>query len=116
MALAMTRPTKRDDCATLQFKRRTPRHLTAKKGEPITFRFPDAKAGEIAVTAKIGEVIKFSLRTRDPHVAKLRLRPRERVTRTVHTRVRGRAASPQSTRNRCSCRRAVSRNGGRLGG
>lgn len=33
MALAMTRPTKRDDCSALQFRRRTPTPLAAKKGE-----------------------------------------------------------------------------------
>ena len=73
MALAMTRPSKRGDCATFQFKRRTPARLLASmRGERITFRFPDEECGEIEVAARIGEVIKFSLQTRASHVAKLR--------------------------------------------
>jgi hypothetical protein len=48
MVLAMTRPTKRRDCATLQFKRRTPQSLlVAKRGERIVLHFPDA-GGESA--------------------------------------------------------------------
>lgn len=72
MVLAMTRPTKRRDCGTLQFKRRTPQSLlSAKRGERIPFRFPDP-AGDIEVSPRIGAVMKFSLRTPDRYVAKLR--------------------------------------------
>jgi hypothetical protein len=74
MVLAMTRPTKRRDCGTLQFERRTPRSLlrAGKTGERIPFRFPDP-AGDIQGSARIGGVVvKVSLRTHDPYVAKLR--------------------------------------------
>jgi hypothetical protein len=92
MVLAMTRPTKRRDCGTLQFRRRTPQTLlSAKRGEKIVFRFPDA-GGEIEVTARIGDVIKVSLRTHDPFVAKLRCALAneiiDRYTRAVAARPR----------------------------
>ena len=72
MALSMTRPTKRADSSSFQFKQRTLQRLKARKGERLTFRFPDGERDQIEITARIGDVIKFSLLTRDPQVAKLR--------------------------------------------
>jgi hypothetical protein len=89
MVLAMTRPTKRRDCGTLQFKRRTPQSLlSAQRGERIPFRFPDL-AGDTEGAAIIGAVIKVSLRTHDRYVAKLRCailnEAIDRYTRAVAT-------------------------------
>lgn len=41
MALTMTRPTRRKDAATLQYKKRTPKaFLAASMGEQITLQLP----------------------------------------------------------------------------
>jgi integrase len=73
MALNMTRPTRRSDAATFQFKKRTPRALlTARKGERIVLRLPDPDGGGTKILTTVGDVIKVSLRTREPSLAKLR--------------------------------------------
>jgi hypothetical protein len=69
----MTRPTRRADASTFQFKKRTPKVLlSARKGERITLQLPDLQGGYTKVPATVGEVIKVSLRTREPDLAKLR--------------------------------------------
>lgn len=68
-----TRPTRRIDSTSLQFKKRTPRVLlAAMKGARITLQLPDESGGKSLVVAKVGDVIKVSLRTREPSLAKLR--------------------------------------------
>jgi hypothetical protein len=63
MVLAMTRPTKRRDCGTLQFKRRTPKSLlSAKRGELLRLhcrRGPWRHLGvALAAAAFGGELLK----------------------------------------------------------
>ncbi|KAB2942547.1 MAG: tyrosine-type recombinase/integrase [Hyphomicrobium sp.] len=73
MALNMTRPTRRSDSSAFQFKRRTPTALlSAKKGERIALRLPGDAGRELIVSTRVGEVIKVSLRTREPQLARLR--------------------------------------------
>lgn len=74
MVLCMTRPTKRPESAFHQFKKRVPSDIAAKaRGKPLTLTFPDAPAHDgFAVTIRVGDVVKLSLRTREPALAKLR--------------------------------------------
>ncbi|MEI9901006.1 MAG: tyrosine-type recombinase/integrase [Hyphomicrobium sp.] len=73
MPLAMTRPTKRGDSSSFQFKKRTPAALlTAKKGERLTFDLPSTTGEQIRVSATVGPILKLSLRTRDNDLAKQR--------------------------------------------
>ena len=73
MSLAMTRPSQRHDSTVRQYKLRTPTPLlTHRKGERIALRLPDDCGAETIVTTKFGDVIKLSLRTREPELAKLR--------------------------------------------
>ncbi|WP_368413395.1 tyrosine-type recombinase/integrase [Dongia sp.] len=74
MVLRMTRPTKRPESSFLTFRKRVPADILAKaRGQSVTIHFPPSAADNATtVTVKLGEVVKFSLRTRDPVVAKSR--------------------------------------------
>lgn len=73
MAVGMTRPTRRKDSSFLQFRQRTPSALlAARRGQLVTFHFPDDNGVDIEVPLTIGPVTKLSLRTRDPETAKRR--------------------------------------------
>jgi hypothetical protein len=71
----MTRPTRRPDSSLFLFRKRVPADVLAKKrGGHVVFCFPAevADGEQIKITAAIGGEIKFSLKTRDPKVAKTR--------------------------------------------
>ncbi len=73
MSLTMTRPTKRSDSSSFQFKKRTPAALlTAKRGERVTFDLPSTSGQSIRVSTTVGPILKLSLRTRDNDIAKQR--------------------------------------------
>ncbi|HVJ44368.1 MAG TPA: tyrosine-type recombinase/integrase [Dongiaceae bacterium] len=70
----MTRPTKRTESSFLTFRKRVPADIMAKaKGQSITIQFPaEGSHNAATIAAKIGSEIKFSLRTREPSLAKTR--------------------------------------------
>ncbi|WKW50618.1 DUF6538 domain-containing protein [Rhodomicrobium lacus] len=75
MILAMARPTKRATSSIPQFRKATPADiLSLAKGKRITIKLPAEIAGEPdeLVSAKVGKEVTFSLRTRDPALAKAR--------------------------------------------
>jgi hypothetical protein len=74
LSLRTTRPTRRDASSILQFCKRVPTDILGRaRGQPIVLRLPGLKhEGEIIVSGTIGDVVKFSLKTRDPEVAKAR--------------------------------------------
>lgn len=73
MSLTMTRPTKRSDSSSFQFKKRTPAVLlTAKKGQRVSFDLPSTNGEPIRASTTVGAVLKLSLRTPDASLAKLR--------------------------------------------
>ncbi len=74
MALRMPRPVRRRDTSFLSFRARVPADIVdAAKGQAIALAFP-AEAGEPEHVALVrpGREVKFSLRTRNPAVAKSR--------------------------------------------
>ena len=75
MALRMSRPTRRTGSTILAFRKRIPADLRGKvAGQSVRIEFP-AQGHEPACTvmATLGAAeVSFSLRTRDPHVAKAR--------------------------------------------
>lgn len=74
MIIPMSRPMLRDGSSVPQFRRRVPSDIyEIAKGKLLLIQLPATK-GDPAVTisAKAGEFVKFSLRTRDPEVAKRR--------------------------------------------
>jgi len=75
MALRMSRPTRRQGTSILTFRKRIPADLRGEvRGQSIRIRFPAHSSDpECTVTATLGPAeVTFSLRTRDPHVAKAR--------------------------------------------
>jgi len=74
MSLRMTRPTKRADSSYEQFEKRVPgRILKQAAGRFFLIEFPPLGNDRSAiVTGTLGPKVKFSLRTRDPDVAKAR--------------------------------------------
>lgn len=74
MVLRMTRPTKRPESSQQQFRKRVPADILAKaKGRSITIQFPEeGRDGAFSLAAKVASEIKFSLRTTDKAVAKIR--------------------------------------------
>lgn len=74
MALLMPRPTRRPESTFHIFRARVPADvMEAARGRTLAFPFP-AEAGERehVVFTTAGDEVKFSLRTRDPSVAKSR--------------------------------------------
>lgn len=74
MALRMPRPVRRRDTSFLSFRARVPADIVdATKGQAIALAFP-AEAGEPEHVALVrpGREVKFSLRIRNPAVAKSR--------------------------------------------
>ncbi len=75
MVLRMARPTRRSDSSFFVFRKRVPGDIRAqKRGGYVVFCFPGETpdAEPIKVTGAIGAEIKFSLKTRDPDIAKAR--------------------------------------------
>jgi hypothetical protein len=74
MRLRMPALTKRCDSSFIQFRRRVPREVLPKvRGRLIVIEFPALKADSAAtISSTLGEFAKFSLKTRDPEVAKAR--------------------------------------------
>lgn len=74
MVLTMTRPTLRQGSTFRQFKKRVPRAVLGKaKGRAITLTLPAAEGHpEKLVQVRVGDVVKLSLHTREPSVAKAR--------------------------------------------
>lgn len=73
--LRMSRPTRRSGSSVLTYRKRVPADLRDKaRGGPVLIRFPaHGHEPECTVTATLGaSEVTFSLRTRDPHVAKAR--------------------------------------------
>ena len=77
MALRMTRPTRRKESSTYQYRSRVPKDVVAKaRGQRLTIAFPnDGQDKAATVFLHIADTVKFSLRTRDPAVAKARIEP-----------------------------------------
>lgn len=68
MVLRMNRPTKRPESRMGHFRKRTPKEILAvAKGQSATVSLPPSRAGEppVIVNFKIGQEVKFSLRTED---------------------------------------------------
>ena len=74
MGLRMTSPTRRENSTVLQFKKRIPLDLVgALRGRRLVLSFPSTKEEDAKVVrATAGDVVKFSLGTRDPQVARMR--------------------------------------------
>ena len=75
MVLAMSRPLRRTDTSFLHFRKRIPADiLRLAKGKTFTFVIPcdDPNEPEIVATVRLNAEMKFSLRTREPAIAKLR--------------------------------------------
>ncbi len=74
MALRMARPTRRPESTVYAFRSRVPADvLQVARGRTMTFSFPsEGGEPEHVAVATAGEVVKFSLRTRNPAIAKSR--------------------------------------------
>lgn len=75
MVLRMTRPTKRPDSSYVQFVQRVPTSVIEKlRGTTTVLELPPAGPGEqtLTVAPTFGSVVRFSLRTADPQLAKAR--------------------------------------------
>ncbi|QSY94838.1 site-specific integrase [Rhizobium bangladeshense] len=76
MAFRMTRPTSRKDSSNEQFRCRVPKDLVEKlQGERFRAALPvshDPNDGTFSVDALVKEHIKFSLKTSDPHLIRVR--------------------------------------------
>ena len=75
MVLLMARPIRRSDTSFIHFRKRVPADIQRlAKGRTLTFAIPtyDPDEPEIGATVTLGAEVKFSLRTRDPAVAKSR--------------------------------------------
>jgi hypothetical protein len=75
MSLRMTRPTKRTDSSYHQFEKRVPgKVLQRARGQFFMIEFTPLRGDKPAiVTGHLGPKLKFSLKTRDPDVAKVRI-------------------------------------------
>jgi integrase len=74
MSLKMTRPTRRADSSRYQYEKRIPADaLKRAQGRFYIVEFPPFRGDKLAiVTGHLGPKVKFSLKTRDPEVAKVR--------------------------------------------
>lgn len=74
MALRMPRPTTRENSSFLQFRCRVPADIAqVARGKLVLVELPAASSEPpVTVSGTAGTFIKFSLRTRDPNVAKVR--------------------------------------------
>jgi integrase len=75
MVLLMARPVRRSDTSFIHFRKRVPADIQRlAKGKTFVFIIPtsDADEGDIVATVTLGTEVKFSLRTRDPAIAKFR--------------------------------------------
>lgn len=74
MVLRMPRPTTRENSSFLQFRCRVPADIAqVARGKLVLVELPAASSEPpVTVSATAGTFIKFSLRTRDPNVAKVR--------------------------------------------
>lgn len=74
MLLTMPNVSQRDDSSHLQFRVKVPADVREKaKGRMLFVELPAMGSDEaVTVTARVGEHVKLSLRTRDPRVAKAR--------------------------------------------
>lgn len=74
MRLTMPKPTTRDDSSLVQFRLKVPVDLREKAKGRMVFVELAAMAADpaVTVTSRIGDCVKFSLRTRDPQIAKAR--------------------------------------------
>ncbi len=75
MVLAMARPTSPPYSVFLQFRKRVPADILKRaRGQRIAFKLPPGPPGQpdLVVSANLGSEVTFSLRTRDPSLAKLR--------------------------------------------
>jgi integrase len=75
MVLAMSRPLRRTDTSFIHFRKRVPADIQRlAKGTTFTFSIPsdDPNEPRIVAAVMLGTEVKFSLRTRDPAIAKAR--------------------------------------------
>lgn len=74
MVLRMSRPSKRSGSSVHQFRQRVPADVLAiSRGRSISVELPGERgAPPIHVRATVGAVVKFSLQTREPDLAKMR--------------------------------------------
>jgi hypothetical protein len=74
MVLRMVRPTRRSGSSFIQYRRRVPSDVQKiAAGREVSIRLKRECADKpLAVSARLGKEVKFSLRTRDPSVAKER--------------------------------------------
>ncbi|MFT4079688.1 DUF6538 domain-containing protein [Rhodomicrobium sp.] len=73
MVLAMARPTSRPGSTVQQFRKRVPADIQRlAKRQSVVFKLPDPGKDDLLVSATLGSEVTFSLRTREPALAKLR--------------------------------------------
>jgi hypothetical protein len=75
MVLLMARPVRRPDTSFIHFRKRVPADIQRlARGKTVTFVLPthDPAEPEIVTNVTLGAEVKFSLRTRDPTLAKSR--------------------------------------------
>src|SRR5262245_23899484 len=81
MVLSMARPIRRSGSSIIHYRRRVPSDVQKiASGREVSIRLNgDCADKPLAVSARLGKEVKFSLRTRDPSVAKER-----HATATAH--------------------------------
>ena len=104
MVLRMTRPTRRPDTSFLWYRKRVPAGVRkAAHGQCVAVTFPSEVPGAapLVVHSKLGEEVHFSLRTRDPALAKERIGLANTQLDRMHEAIRNgpRPAAPKASRS-----------------
>ena len=86
MVLLMSRPAKRSGSTNYQYRKRVPADVQeAARGQRLVITFPAEAQGEPDDTAivTVGKEARFSLKTRDPLIAKVRTGTGDRSARKI---------------------------------